>query len=73
MGLVSSIYRLIPPTDNHETTRERDARLRRMLTRLIHEFGREGVLDRIEQAPVTSAYEEARAWLRRTVWILPDR
>ena len=70
MGLVSSLYRLTPPTTSHETRREMEGRLRRLLVRLIREHGQDAVIDQIEAYKVPAHLDDAKAWLKRTAWTI---
>lgn len=66
MALVSSIYRLAP-SDGYLSSEEERRRLKIRLHRLIAEFGREHVLQRIRTWPVNRESEMVKNWLVVTV------
>jgi hypothetical protein len=62
MALVSSVYRLAP-SDGYLSNEEERRRLKVRINRLITEYGRENVLQRIRAWPANRESEMVKNWL----------
>lgn len=67
MGLVSSMYRLIP-SEAAVSNAEARLRLDRILQRLVSAHGEEEVRRRVREAAVPKEQDSVKAWIMLHLW-----